>query len=115
MADDTDHLIAVVARVATPDLPAFQLRKGEIGLSVFDLSAVDPPISESELLESFRSGSIVLYRTLEQVAALGLLLAESDGAETLSDRLKLSHREIVPNRAMTRNQFKATLKLLEQL
>ena len=113
MANEPDRLFAVVARVAIPDHPAFQLRKGEIGLSVFELAAVEPPISEDELLESFRSESIVVYRTIERVVALGLLIAEIEGTETLSERLRDAHREIVPNPTMTRTQFKAAHKLLE--
>jgi len=114
MTEEPDRSFAVVARVATPDRPAFQLRRGEVGLSVFDLSAVEPAISEDELLESFRVGSIVLYRTVAQVAAVGLVVADTEGAETLSDRLRDAHRELVPSPAMTRNQFKAALKFLEQ-
>lgn len=52
----SDAGLAVVVRVATPGQPAFQLRKGEQGISVFDPAAVDPPLTEDEILAAFRPG-----------------------------------------------------------
>src|SRR5262245_36958370 len=49
-------------RVGQEGKPAFQLRKGEEGLSVFDLEAVDPPLTESEVLDAFRAGCITVAR-----------------------------------------------------
>jgi len=60
-----DPIMAIVARVASPHQPAFQLRKGELG---------------KEILESFRPGSIVLYRTMAEIVALGLDVATTEGA-----------------------------------
>ena len=37
----------MLIRVADPGMPAFQLRKGEPGLSVFDTDAVTPPLTEA--------------------------------------------------------------------
>jgi hypothetical protein len=113
MADVPDAVLALVARVGTPGQPAFQLRKGEEGLSVFDPNACEPPLTEAEILEPFRPGSIVLYRTVEQILEAGLGLVATSGAEVLPDRLRAVHREIVAGPAMTRSAFKAALKLLE--
>ena len=113
MDDTPTQVVAVVARVGTPDQPAFQLRKGERGLSVFDPSAVDPPLTEAEILEPFRPGSIVLYRRMEQIVAAGLTLVATDGADVLTHRLRVAHREIGPTAGMSRAEFKAALKLLE--
>ncbi|MGL6096351.1 MAG: hypothetical protein ACRC7O_11220 [Fimbriiglobus sp.] len=80
---------------------------------MFDPDAVDPPLTEAELLEPFRAGSVVLYRSVAQIAEFGLVLMSTDGADLLSDRLRAAHREIVPGMNMTRSGFKAALKLLE--
>jgi hypothetical protein len=113
MAGEPERVVAIVARVATPGHPAFQLRKGEEGLSVFDPHAVDPPLAEAEILEPFRPGSVVLYRTVAQITEVGLTLAVTEGAEVLPERLRAAHREIVPGPGMARPAFKAALKLLE--
>lgn len=105
--------VAVVARVGVPGLPAFQLRKGEEGLSVFDPAAVDPPLTEGEILGAFRPGSVVLYRTVARLAGLGLELRPTEGADTLPDRLRAAHQEIRPGPGMTRTVFKTALKELE--
>lgn len=44
-----------VVRVCMPGQPAFQLRKGEEGISAFDPDAVDPPLTENEILDCFAS------------------------------------------------------------
>jgi hypothetical protein len=113
MGEPTERVVAVVARVGTPGQPAFQLRKGEEGLSVFDPFGVEPPLTEAEILEPFRPGSVVLYRTVAQIAEFGLSLAVSDGAESLLARLRIAHREIVPAPGVDRPAFKAALKFLE--
>jgi hypothetical protein len=113
MADVSESVVAIVARVGTPGQPAFQLRKGEMGLSVFDPNACDPPLTESEILEPFRPGSMVLYRIIEQIRDAGLEVALTPGADCLPDRLRITHREIIAGPAMTRSAFKAALKLLE--
>ena len=111
--EDREAEYAVVVRVATPGQPAFQFRKGEFGLSVFRLDAVDPPLSDDEILDAFRRGSIVLHRTASQIAALGLQLVQSPGAESLPERLQSAHEEIQPGTGMDRPTFKAKLKDLE--
>ena len=107
--------VALVARVGSPDAPAFQLRKGEEGLSVFDLDGVAPPLTEDEILDAFRPGSIVVYRTVAEVTDLGLVLVPTDGADVLPGRLRAAHREIRPGPGIARNVFKVTLRKLEEL
>jgi hypothetical protein len=111
---DLVGMVAIVVRVGTPGHPAFQLRKGEVGLSVFDPSAVDPPLGSEEILESFREGSVLITRPIAFIEELGLLLESIPGAESLPDRLRFAHREIHPGPGMTRNQFKVSLKELER-
>ncbi len=108
-----EPMVAVVARVSTPGLPAFQLRKGEEGLSVFDPTAVDPPLTEEEILDAFRPGSAVVYRSATEIALLGLEIVPTEGADTLSDRLRLAHREIRAAATMTRSSYKTAIKELE--
>jgi hypothetical protein len=103
----------MIVRVFTPGQPAFQLRKGEEGVSVFDLEAVDPPLTEFEVLDAFRSGSQILSKTSEEIEALGLELVVVAGTEPLSLRLQTAHREIRPGRNMTRQSFKQALRELE--
>ena len=106
-------MVAVVARVSTPGLPVFQLRKGEEGLSVFDPTGVEPTLSEEEILDAFRPGSVVVYRATSEIAALGLEIVPTEGADTLPDRLRLAHREIRAAENMTRSQYKTAIKELE--
>ena len=106
--------VAVVVRVGTPGSPAFQLRKGEAGLSVFDPDAADPPLTEDEILDAFRPGSFILYRTVSEITALGLAVLPSEGDDSLPDRVRLAHREIRPGQTMSRPSFKAALKDLEE-
>ncbi len=113
MADPTGQLVAVVVRVATPGQPAFQLRKGEQGLSAFRIGAVDPPLTDDEILAAFRPGSIVIHRTAKQVAAMGLQLASTPGAPNLPERLQAAHEEIQPGHGMSRDVFKDKLRELE--
>jgi hypothetical protein len=106
---------AVVVRLATAGQPAFQLRKGELGISVFDPNGVEPPLTEDEILSPFREGSVVVYRTLEQIVAAGLVVLETPGADVLPERLRAAHREIAPPPTVTRNEFKSALKRLEDV
>ena len=50
----------MLVRISEPGKPAFQLRKGEHGLSVFDRDGIDPPLADEELLEVFREGSVLV-------------------------------------------------------
>lgn len=106
--------VAVVARVGTSGAPAFQLRKGEERLSVFDPAGVEPPLAEEEIPDAFRPGSVVVYRTVAEITGHGLTLAPTEGADTLPERLRTAHREIRPGPAMTRNQLKAAPRELEE-
>jgi hypothetical protein len=100
-------------RVGEPGRPYFQLRRGEEGISVFDPVAVDPPLSEAEILAHFRSGSQVAVRDVGIIESKGLRVIVREGGPNLSERLRLAHREIVAGLAMTRRQFKDKLKELE--
>lgn len=112
MGDFIDGM-AIVVRVATPNSLAFQLRRGEIGLSVFDPNSVEPPLTEAEILEAFRENSYLEVRSRSDVAALGLLVEFSEGTTDLPERLRLAHHEIRSGPSMTRNEFKTALKGLE--
>jgi len=70
-------------------------------------------LTDEEILEPFRSGSVVVYRTLQEVVEVGLQIIETPGAEALPDRLRFAHREIAASAAMTRPEFKTALKRLE--
>jgi hypothetical protein len=65
----------MVLRVAAPGKPAFQLRKGEEGISVFDLQAVTPPLTEAEVLACFRAGSQAILRSIAEIEQKGLQVA----------------------------------------
>jgi hypothetical protein len=103
----------VVVRVTEPGRPAFQLRKGEEGLSLFDPAAVQPPLSESEILDAFRSGSILVVRDVAEIEARGLQVGSVLGAEPLPSRLREAHVEIRAGARMTRAEFKQALRELE--
>ena len=53
----------MLVRISEPGKPAFQLRKGEQGISVFDRDGIDPPLGDEELLEVFREGSVLVERS----------------------------------------------------
>lgn len=111
--DQFDLTNAIVVRVAMVGMPAFQLRKGEEGLSVFDPAEVDPPLTEPEILDSFRDGSYVVVRAVDDVESRGLRVELIEGAAGLTDRLREAHRELRPAPGMGRSEFKAALKGLE--
>jgi hypothetical protein len=102
-----------VVRVTELGRPAFQLRKGEEGISVFDPRAVDPPLTGAEILASFRPGSVLIERDVTTIEAKGLRVVPVEGAGELPERLRQAHREIQAGPGMTRNQFKNALKELE--
>lgn len=103
----------MVVRVTEPGRAAFQLRKGEEGISIFDLDAVQPPLNEEEILEHFRPGSTLATRTVEEIQAKGLEVIAIAGAEPLPQRLREAHAEIRAGPGMTRRQFKQALTELE--
>jgi hypothetical protein len=103
----------MLVRITEKGKPAFQLRKGEEGVSVFDAEAVQPPLTESEILRSFRTGSLPLSRSATEIEAKGLQIVPVLGAETLPQRLREAHAEIRPGPAMNRTQFKKALMELE--
>jgi len=103
----------MVVRITEPGRPAFQLRKGEEGISVFDREAVKPPLTDSEILSSFRVGSLLVSRSQAEIEAKGLRVVPVPGAETLPERLRQAHAEIGPGPGMTRSEFKRALMELE--
>jgi hypothetical protein len=103
----------MVVRVTEPGRPAFSLRKGEEGLSVFVPDLVDPPLTEAEILENFRPGSQVIFRSESEVTVKGLNLVPISGADPLPARLRNAHAEIRSGLGMTRSEFKHALRELE--
>ncbi len=103
----------MVVRVAEAGHPAFQLRKSEEGLSVFDCDAVNPPLTETEILDGFRPGSRAVLRSSAEIESKGLRVVPIPGAGTLPQRLREAHAEIRPGPRMARSQFKQALKELE--
>jgi hypothetical protein len=103
----------MVVRVTEPGKPPFQLRKGEEGISVFDLEAVHPTLTEDEILDSFRPGSQAIARSVVEIEQNGLRVVPILGAGPLPLRLREAHAEIHPGPGMTRAQFKQALKELE--
>jgi len=103
----------MVVRVTEPGRPAFQLRKGEEGLSLFDSDAVEPPLTESDILEAFRPGSVLVFRAETVLQARGLRIVPILGAEPLPPRLRPAHVAIRPGAGMMRVGFKQAWKELE--
>ena len=103
----------MIKRVTHPDRPAFQLRKGEEGLSVFVREAVDPPLADEEILAAFRADNIVVSRLESMVEEQGLQLVPSSGSEKLPERLRDSHYEIRAGMNQDRATFKKALTSLE--
>ena len=103
----------MLVRVTEPGKSPFQLRAAEEGISVFDTDAVNPPLTDSEILESFRPGGLTIVRAITEIEAKGLRVVAIPGAEPLPQRLREAHAEIRPGPGMTRAQFKQILKGLE--
>jgi hypothetical protein len=103
----------MVFRITETDKPAFRLRKGEEGISVFDPKSVQPPLTEDEVLNCFRPGSILVTQPLMEIEAKGLQVFPILGAETLPQRLREAHAEIRPGPKMSRTEFKKALMELE--
>ena len=100
-------------RIGEPNRPFFQLRPGEEGISVFDPYAVDPPLTENEVLQSFRPGGVAVIRSRKVIEAAGLVIVPTAGAAPLPQRPRDAHAEIRPGPGMTRPQFKQALRSLE--
>lgn len=96
-------------RVFADGKPRFQLRKGEEGLSVFDADE----LLEHEILANFRPASRLTTRESAFIEGFGLKVEKSDGDPSLPQRLRENHWEIRPADGMSRYQFKAALKKLE--
>ena len=104
----------MLVRVAEVGRPAFQLRPGEAGISVFDTESIDPPLEERELLSEFRPGSLILEIDPVIVERLKLRIVPVEGAGVLPERLRRAHAEVRPEPSMQRREFKRLLKELEK-
>lgn len=102
----------MVIRVTEAGRPGFQLRKGEEGLSVFDNEAVEPHLTDAEILDAFRTDSLLVFRSREEIEAKGLIIVPLLGAGSLPVRLRDAHAEIRRSQNMTRGQFKKALQEL---
>jgi hypothetical protein len=100
-------------RVTELGKPAFQLRKGEEGVSVFNTDAVDPGLVDAEILDAFRADSQLVTRTRDEIEAKGLVVVPIPGSASLPLRLRDAHAEIRRGSAMSRGQFKKALQELE--
>ncbi len=103
----------MVIRVAQLGKRAFQLRSGEQGISVFVSVLVDPPLTESEVLDGFRPGSIAVIRADDDILTKGLVIVPVPGTGPLPDRFKQAHPEIRAGSKMSRTEFKRVLEELE--
>ena len=90
--------------------PRFQLRQGEESLSTFDADKVTPV----DILPSFRPGSLITTQEISKIESFGLSVVQTPGDPMLPQLLRDNHMEIRPAAGMTRNQFKAALRALEQ-
>jgi hypothetical protein len=103
----------MLIRVTVPGTPAFQLRKGEEGVSVFDTEAVKPELTTAEILENFRPGSTAIDLDRQEIKNRGMQVVPIPGAPFLPERLQEAHAEIRPVEGLTRGEFKQRLKELE--
>lgn len=104
MAESSIH------RVYTVGKPRFLLRQGEDGLSAFDAEKVTP----ADILPSFRAGSLITTQEIAFVESFGLSVLKTPGDTDLPQLLRDNHMEILAGPNMTRKEFKAALRDLEQ-
>jgi hypothetical protein len=100
-----------VYRVYNAGKPRFQLRQGEEALSVFDAEKLTP----ADILPSFRPGSLIATQEISTIESFGLIVVHTPGDPKLPQLLQDNHKDIRPGDGMTRNQFKAALRALEQM
>ena len=103
----------MLIRVTEAGRPGFQLRKGEEGLSIFDIQAVDPALTETEVMEAFRPESHPVLRSREEIEEKGRIIVPISGSSSLPPRLRDAHAEIRRGPSLTRSQFKKALQELE--
>jgi hypothetical protein len=87
------------------------LRQAEEAISVFDAEKLTPV----DILPSFRPGSLVATQKISTIESFGLIVAHSPGDAKLQQLLQDNHIDIRPGDGMTRKQFKAALRALEQI
>ena len=100
-----------VHRVYNEGRPRFQLRQGEEAISVFDAEKVTP----AGILPNFRPGSLIATAEILTIESLGLIVVHTPGDPKLPQLLQDNHMDIRPGDGMTRKQFKAALRALEQM
>lgn len=100
-----------VHRVYNAGKPRFQLRQGEEAISVFDAEKLTP----ADILPSFRPGSLIATQEILKIESFGLLVVHTPGDPKLPQLLRENHMDIRPGDGMTRKQFKAALRALEQM
>ena len=100
-----------VHRVYNAGKPRFQLRPGEEAISVFDAEKVTP----ADILPSFREGSLIATNEISTIESFGLIVVHTPGDPKLPQLLQDNHMDIRPGDGMTRTQFKAALRALEQM
>ncbi len=103
----------MLVRVGEIGKPAFQLRPGEKGLSIFDTEAVSPELSQAEIVAEFRPRSVAIEFGRSELAETGLQIVPVIGRGDLPQRLRDAHAEIRPGDEMTRSEFKRKLRELE--
>ncbi len=77
------------------------------------MEGVQPSLSEGEVLAFFRPGSVVVYRSKEEIEAKNLQVFPIQGDESMPTRLRETHAEIRPGTGMKRPAFKQALTELE--
>ena len=77
------------------------------------MDAVDPPLTESELLSAFRADSVLIYRIESEIEEHGLSLVMVPGSDSLPERLRDAHREIRAGADQNRLAYKKALQALE--
>ena len=100
-----------VHRVYNAGKPRFQLRQGEEAISVFDAEKLTP----LDILPSFRPGSLIATPKISTIESFGLTVVHTPGDAKLPQLLQDNHMDIRPGIGMTRKQFKAALRALEQM
>lgn len=99
-----------VPRAYNAGKPRFQLRQGEEGLLAFDAEKVTP----ADILPSFRPGSLITTQEIATIESFGLTVIHTPGDPALPQLLQDNHMEARPGDGMSRQQFKAALRALEQ-
>jgi YD repeat-containing protein len=110
--DNDDDETTIFLRATNPGDGDFERRDGEpLDISVFKNTAVDPPITDAEVLESFtKPGTGVTRVTEAEIEAADLVVVPTFGDASLPPRLREAHQSIQPKpgsgEKLTKNQRK---------